>query len=235
MDMENKIKILTPEEQQEVAKRREEIIKKLKNTPESGLEIEHLGKTFFVTRGVFWPRPDSMPLIENFEIHPGEEVLDVCTGSGVIAINAALKGAKKVVAVDINPDAIKVVNINAQRFGVENIIDARESDVFSGIGAEELFDVITCNPPFTDEPAKDVIEATLRDEGLKVASNFFTDINKYLRPEGRVYVAQANSGNVFDMLKLAKGAGFESRLIGKKEMGESNLEFYAFELSRIRE
>jgi HemK-related putative methylase len=233
MDIKKQIKILTESEKKAVAKVREEIIERLRKTPESGVEVEYLGKKFFVTKGVFQPRPDSMHLVENFEIKPNEEVLDVCTGSGVIAIHAALKGAKKVVAVDINPDAIKVVKLNAKRFGVEDIIDARESDVFSGVGKDEFFDVITCNPPFTDEPAKDFVDATLRDEGLKVAHKFFADLDKHLKVNGRVYVSQANSGNVFDMLRLANEFGFSVKLIGKKEMWENNLEFYAFELAKL--
>lgn len=227
------IKTLTPEEKRAISGVREQIIEKLKSTPESGIEVDYLGKKFYVKRGVFWPRPDSMPLVENFTINPGEEALDVCTGSGVIAVFSALRGAKKVVAVDINPDAVESAKINAERFGVGEILDVRVSDVLSSLKEGEVFDVVTCNPPFTDEPSDgDMASRTLRDPGLTVAREFFSNIGAHLKANGRMYVSQANSGNVHEMLELAERAGFVAKMIGKKEMGASSLEFYAFELRR---
>ncbi|MDO8523529.1 MAG: class I SAM-dependent methyltransferase [bacterium] len=229
----SEIKEPTISEQKAISKLREQIIDRLKNTAESGTEIDYLGKKFFVKRGVFWPRPDSMPLVENFVIKPGENVLDVCTGSGVIAVFAALNGAGKVVAVDINPDAVETAKINAKRFKVEDVFDVRVSDVFSAIKENEYFDVVTCNPPFTDEPSDDdMASRTLRDPGLRVAKDFFKNVGAHLKKEGRIYISQANSGNVHDMLKLADEAGFISKMIGKKEVGENSLEFYAFELRK---
>jgi release factor glutamine methyltransferase len=232
--MENlEIKDLSSDERIAIAKVRAEIIERLRNTPEEGTYVDYLGEKFFVKKGVFWPRPDSMPLVENFVIEPGEVSLDVCTGSGVIAIFSALKGADKVVALDINPDAIESAKINAEAFKVEGIIDARVSDVLSALKEDELFDVITCNPPFTDEPSEgDMASRTLRDPGLRVAKDFFKNIEPHLKSGGRVYVSQANSGNVNDMLTLANEAGFVPRMIGKKEIGQNSLEFYAFELTR---
>jgi release factor glutamine methyltransferase len=229
----NEIKNLNSDERTAIAKVREEIIERLRNTPEEGTYVDYLGEKFFVKKGVFWPRPDSMPLVENFVIKPGEEALDVCTGSGVIAVFSALKGANKVVALDINPDAIESAKINAQSHNVDIAIDARVSDVLSALKEDEMFDVVTCNPPFTDEPSEgDMASRTLRDPGLKVAKDFFEHIGGHLKSGGRIYVSQANSGNVNDMLKLADEAGFTSRMIGKKEMGQNSLEFYAFELNR---
>ena len=227
------IKKLNPEEHAAVAQVREQIIERLRNTPETGQEVDYLDKKFFVKRGVFWPRPDSVPLVTNYTINPGEVVLDVCTGSGVIAVFSALKEAGKVVALDINPDAIECVDVNAKRYGVDEKIDARVSDVLSALRPDEMFDVVTCNPPFTDEPSEgDMASRTLRDPGLIVAKSFFANIGKHLKKDGRIYVSQASSGNVEDMLKLADEAGFESKMIGKKDMGENSLEFYAFELKR---
>jgi release factor glutamine methyltransferase len=227
------IKNLNSNERLAIAKVREEIIERLRNTPEEGVFVDYLGEKFFVKKGVFWPRLDSMPLVENFVIRPGEEVLDVCTGSGVIAVFSALRGASKVVALDINPDAIDSVMINAKSFKVDAVIDARVSDVLSALKEDEMFDVVTCNPPFTDEPSEgDMASRTLRDPGLRVARDFFEHIGLHLKSGGRIYVSQANSGNVDDMLKLADEAGFAVRMIGKKEVGQNSLEFYAFELNR---
>lgn len=233
MSMDFEIRQLQEHERQAIKEVREVIIDNLRNTPEVGVEVEYLGRNFHVEKGVFWPRPDSVPLVENFVIHNGDDVLDVCTGSGVIAIFSALKGARKVVAVDINPDAVKSAKINAERFGVNDKLDVRISDVLSAVKEGEQFDVITGNLPFTDEPSDgDMASRTLRDPGLRVAREFFSTVSAHLRAGGRLYISQANSGNVYDMLDLAQEAGFIVKLIGKKEMGENSLEFYAFELRK---
>ncbi|MBI4174240.1 MAG: tRNA (adenine(22)-N(1))-methyltransferase TrmK, partial [Candidatus Aenigmarchaeota archaeon] len=64
------------------------------------------------------------------------------TGCGVIAIFSAFKGASRIVAVDINPGAIKSARANAERFGFKKIIDTRLSDMFAAIKPDEKFDVI---------------------------------------------------------------------------------------------
>ncbi|MFA6421810.1 MAG: methyltransferase [Candidatus Buchananbacteria bacterium] len=230
MDSRQYIKPLSKKEKASVLRMRDNILEQFRKTPKTGIEVKHLGKSFIVPDGVFWPRPDSESLIKNFIIRKGEIVLDVCTGSGVIAINAALKGAKKVIAVDISPKAVKAAILNVKRFKLEKIIEVRKSNVFSGVNKKEKFNVITFNPPFYNEPAKDLIDRTMKDPGFKTTIKFFKDVKNYLKTKGRIYVAQANSGDVLKMIELAEKSGFSVRPIGKKKMPESPLEFYAFEL-----
>src|ERR1700736_3204017 len=82
---------------------------------ETGSLVEYLGKQFVVHKNVFWPGDDSRPLVENYVVHPGEEVLDLCTGSGHIAVFSAYKDAKSVLALDKNPDAVENAKHNAER------------------------------------------------------------------------------------------------------------------------
>lgn len=97
---------------------------------ETGSLVENLGKQFVVHKNVFWPGDDSRPLVENYVVHPGEEVLDLCTGTGHIAVFSAYQGAKSVVALDNNPSAVENAKDNAERHGFLQIIDVRESDMF---------------------------------------------------------------------------------------------------------
>ncbi|MDB5259857.1 MAG: methyltransferase [Candidatus Nomurabacteria bacterium] len=232
--MELEIKRLTDKEQERIERERENIFKKLENIPEEGVEVAYLDKTFRVLKGVFWPHDDSKEIVNNMVIHPTDEVLDVCTGSGVIAVFAALKGARKVVALDINPKAIETVNINAKRFNVENVTEGRVSDVFSALKQNEKFDVITCNPPFSDRKVKDenrkFIEQTIKDTNLVVHKKLFEGFQKHLKPTGRIYISQSNFGNIDDMLNLATSSGFKYKLIGKRELENDPRAFYAFEL-----
>jgi len=204
-----------------------------KSVPKEGKKISYLGKQFIVYKNVFWPFNDSIPLVENLKINKGESVLDIGTGSGVIAVFAAYKGAGKVVAIDINPAAVKAAKDNAKLHGFSEIIDVRVSDMFESVRENEKFDVITGNLPFRDKEAPDLVAASHWDTDLQTHKKFFADVNEHLKPNGRIYLAQSIYGAVDEMKKMAQSAGFQVNLIGKKEISsEIPRTFYAFELTR---
>jgi HemK-related putative methylase len=230
------IKKLTPQDEAKIEEVRQAIFKKLRDVPVDGIEVEYLGKSFRVLPGVFWPHEDSKEIVKNMVINEGDEVLDLFSGSGVIAIFAALKGAKKVIATDINPTAVKNIEINAKKFNIENIIYPRLSDVFSGITHGEKFDVITGNPPFSDRKISNqeekFIEQTIKDEGLTAHKKLFSQLSQFLKPTGRVYLSQANFGGINEMLALADSAGFSCKIIGENHIENDPRIYYAFELKR---
>lgn len=234
--MNTKIIKLTPEEEARVEAERQVVFERLKNVPPGGIEIDHLGKKILVLNSVFWPREDSKELIRKMVIKPGDEVLDMCTGSGVIAIHIAEKGAKKVVALDINPEAIKNVEVNAERFGFTKIIDARVSDAFSALKTGEQFDVITCNPPFSNKPISDksqsLVEQTIKDDGYVLHKKLFASFEKYLKPGGKIFISDANFGNLDDLFSLAEQNRFTCQLIGTNPVKDTVMVFYVFELTR---
>ena len=197
---------------------------------ETGAVVEYLGKEFVLHRNVFWPGDDSRALIENYVVHPGEEVLDLCTGSGLIAVFSADRGAQSVVALDRNPDAVENARDNAARHGYSDIIEVRESDMFSALEKDRMFDVITMNPPFEEHALDDVVSGSTWDEGLHVHKEFFARAQDHLKPNGRSYIAAANFGPVDEMLQIASAAGYGVREIGKHRKPHTTLIFYAFEL-----
>ncbi len=97
------------------------------------------------------------------EVKGTDSVLDMGTGCGVNAILAASK-TDKVVAVDINPEAVKAAEENARANGKEKI-EFRISDVFSGI--KESFDLIIFDPPFRWFAPRDIYEIGTTDEGYR--------------------------------------------------------------------
>ena len=227
------LSILTEEQLCEVTKRQLEMQERFRCVPDSGLHIEYLGKRFIVYKNVFWPFDDSKPLVENYKVNSGDCVLDVCTGSGVIAVLSAYKGAKKVVALDINPDAVKTAKSNAKLHGFDNLIDVKLSDMFDALQSDEQFDVITGNLPFRNKIATDFVELSQWDTNLYVQRRFFAEVNKYLKPNGRIYLSQANFGAVDEMTQFADALGFAVKLIGQKTMTNNDPRiFYAFELTR---
>jgi release factor glutamine methyltransferase len=225
--------MLTREQLDEVARIHNEMLNKSRSTPATGMKVECLGKEFVVYKNVFWPIEGSKILIKNFVINKGEHVLDVCTGSGIIAIFSAYKGAEKVVATDISPDAVRCAKENAKLHGFSDMIDVRLCDMFDAIKENEKFDVITGNLPFQNKKASDFVEASVWDTNFYTNKKFFADADKYLKSGGRIYLAQANFGALDEMKKLAKNAGFSIKLLGKKRMpkGDPRI-FYALELRR---
>lgn len=217
----------------EITEIQKEMQERFRLVPDDGKFIEYLGKKFIVYKNVFWPFDDSKPLVENYHINPGDRVLDVCTGCGVIAIFSAYKGAEKVIALDNNPDAIRAAKENAKLHGFDTLIDVRLSDMFDALRDDEQFNVITGNLPFRDEPANDYVESSQWDTDLYAHKRFFAKVNKYLKPHGRIYLSQANFGAIDEMKQLAEAAGFVIECIGQKTMlNDDPRVFYAFELTR---
>src|SRR3989338_2639067 len=203
--------------------------KRFRTVPEEGVKVRYLEKEFIVYKNVFWPFEDNKTLVENYTVNSGEDVLDVCTGSGVIAIFSAYKGARKAVAVDFNPEAVRTAKENARLHGFSQSIDVRLSDMFQAIRDDEMFDVITGNLPFRNKKASDLVEASQWDTNLYAHRKFFSGVGKHLKPNGRIYLCQANFGAVKEMRQLANDSGFAMRLIGKNEMpGNDPRIFYAF-------
>ncbi|MBV9720377.1 MAG: methyltransferase, partial [Mycobacterium sp.] len=102
--------------------------------------------------GVYPPQHDSLLLIDTLEragLAPGRRVLDLCTGSGVIAIAAAALGAASVTAFDICPRAVRCSRGNATHAGVD--INIRQGTL---AGARDFapFDLILSNPPYVPTP-----------------------------------------------------------------------------------
>lgn len=119
-------------------------------------EQEFMGLSFRVTPAVLVPRQDTEILVDTVLHRIGErtvQVLDLCTGSGCIAVSLAKLAANAVVtAADISTEALAVAAENGKRNNVE--VCFVESDLFSGV--EGLFDVIVSNPPYI--PSADILD-----------------------------------------------------------------------------
>lgn len=98
--------------------------------------------------GVYAPQHDSRLLIEAIRktnLAPGRHVLDLCTGSGVVAVAAAQLGALSVTAFDVCPRAVRCSRANAASAGVQ--VNAQLGSVTDAL-AWGHFDLVVCNPPY---------------------------------------------------------------------------------------
>jgi release factor glutamine methyltransferase len=152
------------------------------------------------------------------EVRETDRVLDMGTGSGVNAILAASK-AREVVAVDVNPDAVRAARHNAELNAVE--VDVFESDVFSRV--DGVFDLIVFDPPFRWFAPRDMAERATTDEGYRALTAFFDHVHAYLSANGRLLVFFGSSGDIDYLHHLIDAAGFaaeELRSLGGDKDGE---------------
>ncbi|WP_457351635.1 methyltransferase [Roseateles sp. P5_D6] len=202
-----------------------------KSVPPEGRKVRYLDKEFLVYPDTFWPFADSLPLVRNFTVAPGETVLDVGTGSGVIGIFACYQGAGRVVGVDINPAAIQSATHNAQMHGFAGTMTALQSNLFEALG-DEQFDVITANLPFRNKPAHDVVAMSQWDTDFKTNTRFFEGVGRHLKPKGRIYFVQSNFGEIEAMKRLAQTAGLQTRELASEATDETGRQqFFVYEMT----
>ncbi|MBM3177641.1 MAG: peptide chain release factor N(5)-glutamine methyltransferase [Bacteroidetes bacterium] len=137
-----------------------------------GLPIQYVlgsaqfyGLDFFVDRSVLIPRTETEELvawvIEAAKGRKNLRVLDLCTGSGAIAVSlATFNPSWKITATDISEAALKVARLNGERHQTK--VDFRLHDALSSyLGEQEQFEIIVSNPPYIDEGEKSSMPANV--------------------------------------------------------------------------
>ena len=125
---------------------------------------EFFSLSFRVTRDVLIPRPDTetlvMEILDGVKGLPSPRVLDLCTGSGCVAV-AVAKNCRtaRVTATDISHSAIEIARENVSRHNVVDRVDLVESDLFAGIPRGSNFDLIAGNPPYIPSAEIDLLDA----------------------------------------------------------------------------
>ena len=150
----------------ELASYRELIKRRLAGEPVAYLVGEHefWGLPLVIDRNVLVPRPDTETLIEVArKLVPGAtRVLDLCTGSGAIAIALAKElPAARVIATELSPAAAAIARANVAKHGAN--VEVREGDLWAPV-AGETFDLIVSNPPYIASSVIDTLSAEVRRE-----------------------------------------------------------------------
>lgn len=164
-------------------------------------EAYFLGEKFSVDDNVLIPRQETEEMVEKIIQDHSESsmsILDVGTGSGVIAISLALKFPDdEVVASDISSDALKVAAKNAQRLQTDNV-HFFQSNLFSNDKLGK-FDGIVSNPPYIAESEQNVMDQSVikyepdlalygKNDGLDFYERFSKQVIEYLNPGGKLYM-----------------------------------------------
>ncbi len=161
----------------------------------------------------------------------GLSVLDLCTGTGFVAVKAALGGAKRVLAVDLNPEAAHNAKLNAERFGLEQI-EVREGSLFDPVG-DESFDIIAINPPYSNKKPANKTEICFWDEDNITTRDFFEQYRQYLNPEGKAFLAWADFSSIELIETLASNNHTKLELVKSKSTPSGLATFLVYELTAI--
>jgi len=132
----------------------------------------------------------------------GEDVIDVGTGSGILAIGAVKLGARRVLALDLDPVAVASAKANAALNGLADRIDVRESDLLGVLKSGEA----SASGPLNVTPPVDLVVANILAD---IILRFIDDVRAALKPGG-LYIASGIYVNKEEAVRRGlEGAGFE--------------------------
>lgn len=194
---------------------------------------EFMGLDFYVDENVLIPQPDTEILVEeaicilkNIE---KPKILDLCTGSGAIAISIAKNiKAKTITASDISNKALNVAKVNCKKNNVDNI-KLIESDLFENI--TERFDIIVSNPPYIESNVIKTLTKEVQNEpklaldggknGLDFYRRIINEASEFLEPNG--YLCLEIGYNQKDkVINLMEKSKKYSNIYSKKDLGNND-------------
>ncbi|NKE69607.1 peptide chain release factor N(5)-glutamine methyltransferase [Nitrospiraceae bacterium HYJII51-Mn-bac16s-1-B09] len=130
-------------------------------------QVDFCGLSISVRPGVFIPRPETELIVERARtISPAPcRILDLCTGSGALAIALAKEFPHShVVAADIDERPLETARVNAERHGCLPQLYFVRGDLFAPLQAgADRFDLIVCNPPYIPERDRPTLQPEVRD------------------------------------------------------------------------
>jgi release factor glutamine methyltransferase len=188
---------------------------------------EFMGLSFKVNENVLIPRQDTEILVEGvLNSAKGKKVLDMCTGSGCIAISLAKLGnALEVHGVDISREALMVAKENADHNQVQ--VEFMESNLFGNVTGK--YDIIVSNPPYIESKVIETLMPEVREfepvlalDGTEDGLYFYREISnaapEYLTEEGEIFFEIGyNQGEA--VTNILKAAGFAYAQVRKDLAG----------------
>lgn len=194
---------------------------------------EFMGLNFYVDENVLIPRFDTEILVEEIlqkAIRKGKlKILDMCTGSGAIAISLAKKITNsKVYGADINKNALKIAKKNNE--SNQTNVELIQSDMFSNIREKE-FDIIVCNPPYIETATLNTLENQVKKEpiialdggqdGLKFYRILANQAYQYLKPNG-ILAVEIGYNQKESVIEILENTGKYNNINCKKDLCGNN-------------
>jgi release factor glutamine methyltransferase len=173
--------------------------------------------------GVFRPRSDSWMLAEHVRriVRPGDDVLELCSGTGLTAIAAARAGAREVTALDVSRRAVATARLN----GLVNrcLVSGKRGDLYAAV-AGRRFDVIAANPPYV--PTEDqreppgggprrALDAGI--DGRALIERIVAAAPEHLRPGGRLVMVHSSVCGIDATLASMRARGLDPDVLERRE------------------
>lgn len=205
-------------------------------------EQEFMGLSFNVNEAVLIPRQDTETLVETALSFAKNKkgsisILDMCCGSGAIAISMAYFLPKsKLTACDISEAALNVARSNAKKNGVEKKINFIESDLYMPVQKKkpmkDKFDMILCNPPYIPSYVIPTLQREIKDhepvaaldggeDGLDFYRKMVTDSAVHLKKGGYI-LFEIGHDQADDVAALLEEEGCYKDIFTHKDMARSD-------------
>lgn len=194
-------------------------------------EAEFMGRLFSVGPTVLIPRPETEELVEetvkNITGAQPSRILDLCSGSGCIAISLAFMfPAAEVTGADISSQALEVARKNAANMNLGNRVKFIQSDLFDNIGGE--FDFIISNPPYIPTEIIETLSPEVRKEprlaldggpdGLDIVRKIIANACAHLKTGG-LLALEIGCAQSEKVLKFFKGEEWDTPFAAKDFAG----------------
>ncbi|MBU0760997.1 MAG: methyltransferase [Nanoarchaeota archaeon] len=166
---------------------------------------------------IYTPREDSHLLEKEVRKYAkGKKVLDIGSGNGIQAQAALVSGAREILAVDINPEAVKHCKKNG--------LDAIQSDLFENV--EGKFDLIIFNPPYLPgderEDAESAVATSGGEKGDEIIVRFLENVGEHLEKDGIILIVVSSLTPLDGIDKFVK----EKRVVASAKVFMEELEVW---------
>lgn len=174
----------------------------------------------YVWKDVYPPSDDTFMLLDNLNLSGGEYVLDIGTGTGILAIKCALRGCY-VVGIDVSRKAICNAKFNAKINNVDYSTCFLCCDATTALRDKCDFDVIMMNPSYLPSTGHPCIDEPLWDggpNGTSLISRVIDDLDRLLNKNGKLYFVISSLSDFAKIISKLKVASLNPIILAKKRL-----------------